>query len=171
MIRGGIFQIISFFLYVIVQILLLKNLVLFNTAFCFLYVAFILMLPVEMNNLLLMLIAFLLGFTIDIFYNSLGMHALALVLVAYVRNYWLATITPQGGYDIGTPPTLAANGLQWFLVYSLPLVFIHHLILFFVEAAGFALFWYTMLKTITSLLFTIAVMLLLQYLTFDKRRQ
>jgi hypothetical protein len=171
MIRGGIFQIISFFLYVAVQILLLKNLVLFNTAFCFLYVAFILLLPVELNNLLLMLIAFLLGFTIDVFYNSLGMHALALVVVAYVRNYWLATITPQGGYDIGTPPTLAANGLQWFLVYSLPLVFIHHLILFFVEAAGFALFWYTMLKTITSLLFTVTVMLLLQYLTFERRRQ
>jgi hypothetical protein len=171
MIRGGIFQIISFFLYVAVQILLLKNLVLFNTAFCFLYVAFILLLPVELNNLLLMLIAFLLGFTIDVFYNSLGMHALALVVVAYVRNYWLATITPQGGYDIGTPPTLAANGLQWFLVYSLPLVFIHHLILFFVEAAGFALFWYTMLKTITSLLFTVSVMLLLQYLTFERRRQ
>jgi hypothetical protein len=171
MIRGGIFQLISFFLYALVQVLLLKNLVLFNTAFCFLYMAFILMLPVEMDSLLLMLIAFLLGFTIDIFYNSLGMHALALVAVAYLRNYWLATITPQGGYDIGIPPTLAANGLQWFLVYSLPLVFIHHLILFFVEAAGFALFWYTMLKAITSLLFTITLMLLLQYLTFDRRRQ
>jgi hypothetical protein len=171
MIRGGILQIISFFLYVIVQVLLLKNLVLFNTAFCFLYVAFILMLPVEMNNLFLMLIAFLLGFTVDIFYNSLGMHALALVFVAYVRNYWLATITPQGGYDVGTPPTLAANGLQWFLVYTLPLVFIHHLILFFVEAAGFGLFWFTMLKAITSLLFTISVMLILQYLFFNGRRQ
>jgi rod shape-determining protein MreD len=171
MIRGGIFQFISFFLYVIVQVLLLKNLVLFNTAFCFLYVAFILMLPVELNNLLLMLIAFLLGFTIDIFYNSLGMHALALVLMAYVRNYWLATITPQGGYDIGIPPTLAANGLQWFLVYSLPLVFIHHMVLFFVEASGFTLFWYTMLKSVTSLLFTITVMLILQFLFFNTRRQ
>jgi rod shape-determining protein MreD len=171
MIRGGIFQFVSFFLYVLVQVLLLKNLVLFNTAFCFLYIAFILMLPVETNNLLLMLIAFFLGFTIDIFYNSLGMHALALVLVGYVRNYWLATITPQGGYDTGTPPTLAANGLQWFLVYSLPLVFIHHLVLFFVEAAGFAMFWYTMLKSITSLLFTITVMLILQYVSFNDRRQ
>ncbi|NOS57266.1 MAG: Rod shape-determining protein MreD [Cyclobacteriaceae bacterium] len=170
MIRGGILQVGLFFGYLILQVLLLKNLVLFNTSFCFLYVAFILLLPVEMNNLLLMLIAFLLGFSVDIFYNSLGLHAMALVLVAYLRNYWLATITPQGGYDIGTPPTLSANGLQWFLVYSLPLVFVHHLVLFFVEASGFAMFWYTMLKAISSLLFTMTVMLLLQYLSLDRRR-
>jgi hypothetical protein len=170
MIRGGILQIVLFFVYLILQVVLLKNLVLFNTSFCFLYVAFILLLPVEMGNLLLMLIAFLLGISVDIFYNSLGLHTMALVLLAYLRNHWLATITPQGGYDIGTPPTLAANGLQWFLVYTLPLVFVHHLVLFFVEASGFTLFWYTMLKAISSLLFTMAVMLLLQYLSLDRRR-
>jgi hypothetical protein len=170
MIRGGILQIVLFFVYLILQVVLLKNLVLFNTSFCFLYVAFILLLPVEMSNLLLMLIAFLLGISVDIFYNSLGLHTIALVLLAYLRNYWLATITPQGGYDIGTPPTLAANGLQWFLVYTLPLVFVHHLVLFFVEASGFTLFWYTMLKAVSSLLFTMAVMLLLQYLSLDRRR-
>ena len=170
MIRGGILQIVLFFVYLILQVVLLKNLVLFNTSFCFLYVAFILLLPVEMSNLLLMLIAFLLGISVDIFYNSLGLHTMALVLLAYLRNYWLATITPQGGYDIGTPPTLSANGLQWFLVYSLPLVFVHHLVLFFVEASGFAMFWYTMLKAISSLLFTMTVMLLLQYLSLDRRR-
>jgi hypothetical protein len=95
---------------------------------------------------------------------------MALVLLAYLRNYWLVTITPQGGYDIGTPPTLSANGLQWFLVYTLPLVFVHHLVLFFVEASGFTMFWHTMLKVISSLLFTMTVMLLLQYLSLDRRR-
>jgi len=171
MMRGSILQFVLFFVYLVVQVLLLKNLVLFNTAFCFLYVAFILLLPVEMNNLLLMLIAFIFGFTIDIFYNSLGLHAMALVLVAYLRNYWLATITPQGGYDVGTPPTLAANGVQWFLVYSLPLVFIHHLVLFFGEAASFNRFWFTMLKAITSLLFSASVMLIFQYLSLDRGRR
>lgn len=171
MMRTSIVQFISFFLYIVVQVLLLKNLVLFNTAFCFLYIAFILLLPVETNNLVLMLIAFLLGFTIDIFYNSMGLHAMVLVLMAYLRNYWLGTITPQGGYDIGTPPTLAANGLQWFLVYSLPLVFIHHLVLFFAEAATFNRFWFTMLKVLTSLLFTSTVILIWQYLSLDRRRR
>ncbi|MBL7847643.1 MAG: Rod shape-determining protein MreD [Cyclobacteriaceae bacterium] len=117
-----------------------------------------------------MLSGFLLGFGIDIFYDSLGLHALSLVLVAYVRNYWLTTITPQGGYDAGEGPTLASNGLQWFLVYSLPLLFIHHAVLFFLEAGGFSVFWYTMSKIVTSLLFTMTILLLFQYFSFRRRR-
>ena len=167
--RSGVFAFIYFFLYLFVQVLLLKKLVLFNTSFCFLYVAFILLLPIEINNLVLMLAAFLLGFSIDIFYDSLGIHALSLVGVAYARNYWLASITPQGGYDAGEGPTLAVNGFQWFMVYTMPLVFLHHLVLFFVEAGGFGTFWFTMLKVIGSLFFTMTVMVLLQYLSSRRR--
>ncbi|HBK88859.1 MAG TPA: Rod shape-determining protein MreD [Cytophagales bacterium] len=126
--------------------------------------------PIETNPLVLMLVGFLLGFSIDIFYDSLGLHAMSLVLVSYLRNYLLAAITPQGGYDAGEGPTMASNGLQWFLVYAIPLVFVHHAVLFFVEAGGFGTFWFTMQKIVTSLLFTISVMLFLQYLSFDRRR-
>ena len=168
--RSGIFVILYFVLYVLTQTMLLKQLVLFNTAFCVVYVAVILMLPIETNPLILMLAAFLMGFSIDIFYDSLGLHAMSLVFVAYVRNYWLTTITPQGGYDAGQGPTLVVNGLQWFMVYAIPLTFIHHFILFFTEAGGFGIFWYTMLKVMTSLTFTMTVILFLQYFSFDRRR-
>lgn len=168
--RSGISQVVFFFLYALIQVLLLKNLVVFNTAFCFLYVAFILLLPVELNILLLMLLGFVMGFTIDVFYDSLGMHASALVVISYLRNYWLGVITPQGGYDTSTFPTVAANGIQWFLVYALPLVFIHHAVLFFAEAWGFDHFWFTMLKVINSTLFTLVVILILQYLNPQRRR-
>lgn len=168
--RSGIVQFILFFVYVLVQVLLLRNLVLFNSAFCFLYIAFILLLPIELNTLVLMIIGFALGFAIDIFYDSMGLHAMATVLVAYVRNYWMATITPQGGYDSGSSATIGSNGLQWFIVYTMPLIFIHHVILFFVEASGFALFWYTMLKIVASLMFTMTVIVLLQYLSPQSRR-
>jgi hypothetical protein len=165
--RAGIFNVVYFFLYVIAQVLLFKRLVLFNTSFCFLYVAFILLLPVETNNLLLMVLAFVLGFTIDIFYDSLGIHALALVTVAYLRNYWLSSITPQGGYDAGSTPALT-NGVQWFLVYTVPLVFVHLALLFFIEAGGFGLFWFTMLKIMASLLFTVSVILMLQFFSVQR---
>ena len=59
MTRSGILQFVSFFIYVLVQALLLKNLVLFNTGFCFLYVAFILLLPIETSALVLMSLGFI----------------------------------------------------------------------------------------------------------------
>lgn len=167
--RVGIFQAFYFFVYMLAQVLLFKRLVLFDASFCFIYVGFILLLPNETNNLILMLVAFVLGFCIDIFYDSLGLHALALVTVAYFRNYWLNAITPQGGYDANMSPSLALNGLQWFLVYTLPLVFVHHAVLFFVEAGGFGLFWFTMLKIIASLLFTTSILLMMQYLSSPRR--
>ncbi len=161
--RSAILQFFSFFFYLLVQVLILKNVVLFNTAFCFLYIVFLLSLPVDFNPLLLMLVGFLLGIGIDTFYDSLGVHAFAMVVVAYLRNYWLAVITPQSGYEAGTQPVLETNGFQWFLVYSIPMIFIHHFTLFYLEASSFAMFWFTFLKVLASVFFTLIVILLLHY--------
>lgn len=162
--RINIIQVISFFIYLLYQVLILKNIVLFNTAFCFLYVAYLFFLPVESNPLFLMFAGFLMGFAIDIFYDSLGLHAFSCVLVMYVRNYWLSLITPQGGYDSSATPSIAINGMQWFLVYTIPLVFLHHSVLFFVEAGGFSMFWFTLWKIITTTIFTTLVTVIVQYL-------
>lgn len=162
--RISIIQIISFFIYLLYQVLILKNIVLFNTAFCFLYVAYLFFLPVEANPLFLMLAGFVMGFAIDVFYDSLGLHAFSCVLVMYVRNYWLSLITPQGGYDGIATPSIAINGMQWFLTYTFPLVFLHHSVLFFMEAGGFGMFWFTLWKITTSAIFTTLVTVVVQYL-------
>ena len=167
--RVIILQIVSFFIYLFYQVLILQNVVLFHTAFCFLYVAYLLVLPVETNPLTLMAIGFIMGFSVDIFYDSLGLHAFSCVLIMYLRNYWLNNLTPQGGYDSNDTPSLALNGLQWFTVYATPMVFIHHSVLFFAEVGGFNMFWFTLWKIFTSTLFTLLVILIAQFL-FPSRR-
>ncbi|MCD9016070.1 Rod shape-determining protein MreD [Parachryseolinea silvisoli] len=168
--RIGIPQIIAFFVYLLYQVMILQNVVLFHTAFCFLYVAYLLLLPVETNPLVLMGIGFLMGFAVDMFYESIGLHAFACVFVMYVRNYWLSSITPQGGYDSNVTPSMALGGFQWFVVYALPLVFIHHLMLFYMEAGGLGMFWFTLWKTIVSTFFTTLVILIAQFLFPGRRR-
>lgn len=164
MTRDRIIQLVSFFIYLFYQVLILKNIVMFNHAFCFLYVAFLLFLPVDINNLLLMVIGLVMGFSIDVFYDSLGLHAFACVFIMYLRNYYLSAITPQGGYDNSATPSIASNGMQWFLIYTFPMVFIHHFVLFFIEAGGFDMFWFTLWKIITSTIFTTMVTVIVQYL-------
>ncbi|HYF70535.1 MAG TPA: Rod shape-determining protein MreD [Ohtaekwangia sp.] len=168
--RISIQQIILFFVYLLYQVLILQNVVLFHTAFCFLYVLYLLLLPVETNPLLLMVIGFLLGFAVDMFYQSLGLHAFSCVLMMYLRNYWLNSLTPQGGYDATSVPSLSMNGLQWFIVYAMPLIFVHHATLFFMEAGGFGMFWFTLWKIFTSTLFTTVVILIAQFLFPGRRR-
>ena len=80
--RNYISIVISFFLYVLFQVLLLKNFILFDTAFCFLYVAFILMLPLEMGPLTIMIISFLVGFSVERVYDSIGINAAASTFIA-----------------------------------------------------------------------------------------
>jgi hypothetical protein len=168
--RIGIPQVVAFFVYLLYQVMILQNVVLFHTAFCFLYVAYLLLLPVETNPLVLMGIGFLMGFAVDMFYESIGLHAFACVFVMYVRNYWLSSITPQGGYDSNVTPSMALGGFQWFVVYALPLVFIHHLMLFYMEAGGLGMFWFTLWKTIVSTFFTTLVILIAQFLFPGRRR-
>lgn len=168
--RSVIINGISFVVYLFFQVVILKNSVLFGSAFCFLYIGYLLLLPVETNPLWLMLIGFGMGLFIDMFYDSVGIHASASVAVMYLRNFWLARITPQGGYDNGAVPGIAADGIQWFLTYVIPMVFVHHALLFFIEAGGFQHFGYTLLKVIFSTLYTTLVILIVQYLFPGERR-
>lgn len=165
-----IVYVISFFAYILLQSMILQNVVLFDSAFCFLYVAFILLLPVDMSVLALMALGFITGFTVDIFYNSMGIHASACVFIMFIRNYWLNLITPQGGYDSGAMPSIELNGWQWFFGYALPLVLVHHLILFFVEAFGFGLFGFTLWKALLSTIFTMVIILIVQFIFYKRKR-
>ena len=160
--------IVSFFLYVLFQVLLLKNFILFDTAFCFLYVAFILLLPLEMGPLALMLVAFVVGFSVDLFYDSLGINAAASVFIGFLRPYWLNIVTPRGGYEEIVIPNLKTMDFGWFFTYALPLIFIHHLFLFFLEAGGFELFFFTLSKVLFSTLLTFFIIVLTQYLFYKK---
>lgn len=168
--RLGIGQIISFFVYLALQVFIFRHVVLFNTASCFIYVAYLILLPVELNTLVLMGLGFLMGFTVDVFYDSLGMHSSASVLIMYLRNYWLNLNTPQGGYDSNASPTLAMNGILWFVVYAVSLIFLHHVVLFFIEAGGFGIFWFTLWKALASTILTTFVILIIQLLFAEKRR-
>jgi hypothetical protein len=81
-----------------------------------------------------MAIAFLLGFSVDIFYDSIGINAAASVLIGFLRPYWLKIVTPRGGYEEVVIPNLKTLDFGWFFTYSLPLIFIHHFALFFIES-------------------------------------
>jgi hypothetical protein len=160
----------SFILFLALQVTVVRNMVLFDTAFCYVYVAFIILLPFEITPVPLMVVAFLCGLMIDIFYDSLGIHAAACVLIAFLRPYWTRTVPPRGGYEIGMRPTIKIMGFSWFLTFTLPLILIHQLVLFFIEVGGLHLFGFTLVKVISSTVLTFLVIVILQYLFYRSTR-
>jgi hypothetical protein len=163
-------QLISFFLFIALQIFFVRNLVLFDVAFCFAYIGFLLLLPFEIGVINLMLIGFSTGLIVDIFYDSLGLHTFACVLVTYIRNSFINLITPKGGLDNIPNPNLAKMGHNWFAIYAITLIFVHHFTLFFIEAGGFNLFFFTISKVIASTIFTYTLIVIVQFLFYPSKR-
>ncbi|RAU83986.1 hypothetical protein [Pontibacter arcticus] len=166
----GIKYIVQFILFVALQILLMDNLVLFSTGFCFIYVAFLLFLPIGINKVWLLFLGFLVGFTVDIFYDTMGIHAAASVLLAYLRTHLLNLLTPRDGYDTNDAANIHIMGWRWYLVYTFTLLLFHHLAVFFLETISFGTVWYTLLKVVASTLFTGIVLIIVQLLFFSSKR-
>ncbi|MEO1655130.1 MAG: hypothetical protein AAFU64_16400, partial [Bacteroidota bacterium] len=142
--RELVLNIVLFFVYVIIQVFFAKNLELFGLAFCFLYINYILLLPIDMSRMVFLLIAFAMGFLIDLFYDTLGMHAAALVLIAYLRPFVISIVSSKNEiFEI----SLKETGLRWFLSYLSVMIFIHHLLLFLLQQFSFRLIFKTLLKT------------------------
>ncbi|MEK6477747.1 Rod shape-determining protein MreD [Catalinimonas sp. 4WD22] len=163
-------QAINFVVYILLQVFIVRNLVLFDVAFCFVYIAFLLLLPIEAAAVTCMLLGFATGLVVDIFYNTFGIHAAACVFIMYIRRYWISALTPRGGYDIGMTPSPRAMGLRWFITYAIPLIFVHHATVFFVEIGGFSLFYYTLIKALASTAFTFILVTVIQYIIHTPRR-
>lgn len=162
--RNLVGLILSFLLYVFLQIFFVKHLVLFDYAFCFMYIAVVLLMPFDTALTTLLFVGFATGIFVDIFYDTLGMHAAATTLIAYIRQYVIRLLTPQRGYEERMALSLRSMGFRWFLIYTLMLTFVHHLVLFYVEASSVELFFYTFLKVIFSTLLTTFVIVGVQYL-------
>ena len=157
-------------LYFLVQVFVLKDIVLFGEAFCFLYVFALLLLPLEVKTIPLMLLGFLYGLAIDAFYDTTAMHAAGLVLITFLRSTWVNANTPRGGYEENVPPTLLNMGLIWFTAYALPLVLLHHLVFFYIDVAGTETFKPLVTKVLSSTLFTFIFGLTIQLLFYQRKR-
>lgn len=157
-------QIISFISLILIQVIFFRNQVLFGYAFCFIYIMPLLQLPVDTPRITNMLLAFVTGFIIDLFYNTLGINAGACVLIAFLRPTIITLTSSSGDLETGEVISIKSNGFQWFSIYSLILIFIHHTFLFLAEAFTFDHFFLTFKKILFSTILTWIVLIIIQNL-------
>ena len=155
--------VLTFLIYLVLQIVVLRNFVFFDVAFCFVYIACILLIPDEIDPIWVILISFLIGLLVDIFYNTAGVHASACVMIGYLRSYIIKFLFPTKGVESDITISLKEMGGERFIRYVAILTIIHHSFLFFVEAGGFQFFLITVLKIICSVIFTMFLIIILQY--------
>jgi len=152
-----------FILLILLQILLFNNIQFSGYVNPYVYIMFILLLPVEIPAWLLLILSFGTGLIIDFFSASPGMHTFATVLAGFVRPYILRVVSPRDGYESGADPAMSVYGFRWFMSYAILMVLIHHITLFYVEVFRFADFFRTMFRVIVSTIFSVAFILLIEF--------
>jgi len=163
-------NILRFFGLLIVQVLIFKKIVIGGSEFIYvsliIYPLFLILLPLRTPHSILVFLGFVIGVLVDAFYDSYGVHASASVFVGFIRPYVLKIIEPKGGYMLNSSPTKRRLGPSWFFIYSSIILFAHLFFYFSVEAFTFHYIGDIILKTVSSFLISIVIIMLYQFI-FD----
>lgn len=153
---------------ILLQLLLFNNIQFSGYVNPYVYIMFILILPAVIPTWLLLVTSFGLGLIIDLFSGSPGMHASATLVAGFSRPYVLRFISPRDGYESDSDLSMSAYGFKWFFIYTVIIVLIHHITLFYIEVFRLTDFFRTMLRVLLSSVFTVGFILLIGY--YRKRR-
>lgn len=117
----------------LLQILVVNNIHFLRIGTPFVYLYFIVKMPVGMSKSRQILLSFLMGLVIDIFGNTPGMHAAACTLAGFSRDGLIAFFAGKDLPD-GVYPSFRTFSYGIYFRYVLSLVLIHHSVLFLIES-------------------------------------
>jgi NADH:ubiquinone oxidoreductase subunit H len=132
---------------------------------------FILLLPFETPGWLLLTSSFLLGLSIDFFTHTPGMHTSAAVFMAFCRPGIIRFISGNKGIEAGMKPGIKDMGFQWFFMYSLILILLHHILFFFLEVFRIDELLQIFYRIVLSTVSTLILVILVEYLLISGRER
>jgi hypothetical protein len=152
--------------YVLLQVPLLHKFILFDVAFSFFYLGFLLFFPLGQNPILRLMAGFLTGLFIDLFSNTPGLHASVCTFIMLFRDTWLRFILEyeEGALDMNIY-ILKMRGV-W--LYVLPLIFIHHLMIFWINYGSWMGLFLTFDRILASTIFSFLSILLINLVISKK---
>ncbi len=145
---------------VLFQVLLLNHIQIAGVINPFLYIYFIIALPIHTNRISLIFTGFFLGLVVDALSNTWGIHAMGTTLIAFLRPYIFRIVVTQEELD-KVMPRFRTMGINY-VKYIIFMVLIHHLSLFLLEAFSFKYFGIILLKTLVSSALTILLIFTLE---------
>lgn len=162
-----------FFLLILLQVLVIKSVDIGIANWWitpFVYIIFIIELPVRFNSSLALLLAAIMGILVDIFYNMPGFHMSAAVLTAFIRNYIISLTAPREGFEPTARPIIKTIGLYKYIIYSGLLFLIYHLWFFIIEVFSLNNFLLRISQAIVSGIVALGLAVVYHYI-FNKTKK
>lgn len=158
-------QIILLLLLVLLQVLVFQNLHFMGICHPYIYVLFLLCMPV-LPRWAELLIGAALGCVMDMFFLSPGVHMAACVALCYVRGRILEGMGPESKRIQGRIDSTAL-GLVEYIKWVIVLVLCHHILVFLLDAWSLHLLVWSLLSALLSSAITIAMVFGYNALTHD----
>ena len=151
--------VLLFAVLLLTQVLICNNILLFGVAIPFIFIYFILVLPLNTGLNLLMGLAFMMGVLVDLFSDTLGLNALACLLLSVLKRPIYYAYMPKEDKHLDTSPGLTGMGWWNYLKYVLTMSAIYCFIIFGIELFSFASFQRILLMAASSTVFTVLLLL------------
>lgn len=151
-----IYYIFLFFFLLLLQVLILNNILLFDSINPYLYIVFIFVFPFNKGKVALLTFSFLLGLFIDFFSNSGGIHASASLFIAFIRLSIFKVVFQKTTADFDFF-SLNQEPFGKIFNYAVLLTIIHHFILFSFINFSLHNFSNVLTNTLFSSIFTLVL--------------
>lgn len=142
---SGIFVVL-----VLLQVFLINNISL--SAYCnpLIYIAFIIILPLDMRPVWVLLLSALLGLIIDLTTGMAGLNVVATTAVGFMR---MTIVSVACGRNLGFDdalPSLRRFTAKNLIIYVSAMIVVHSLIYFFMESLSLMHIFHTLLRVVLS---------------------
>lgn len=144
------------------QILLLNHISISTLFAPMVYIAILVMMPLDTPPIKMLLVGLALGFAADITMGTIGLNVLATLPVAMLRRPMLVHVANIADYKVANDlPTIKLLGQRRYFMYAAAMVVTHSLIYFFAEQMSLFNLQHFILRTLISTLTSVALVALL----------
>jgi rod shape-determining protein MreD len=171
MILELISYLLRFAVIILLQLFVVNNIELSSMVNPYIYVVFVLLLPLNTKPWHTVLIAFLTGAVMDAFSSTPGLHIAATNLMGFLRIHYLKAVTTKEDQQGNIIPSISQKGIVWFVLYGFIMIFIHHLFLFYLEIYSLREFFATLLRVFLSTLVSLLLIIIGQLLFYNVRKR
>lgn len=166
--KSVITYILMFVILVLVQGLLMNHIVLFDSAVCFVFIYFIIKLPLGIPANWLLTLGFLLGLSVDFLSDTQGLNALSCTVLASLKRPVFYAYEQHDDHIRNIEPGLWTMGWLNFSKYLLSMSAIYSFLAISVEFMTFTTLLDILIKAVSSTIFTFLIILAIDSLQHKK---
>lgn len=154
---------------VMIQALLMNHIVLFNCAVCFVFIYFLIKLPLDLPVNWLLTLGFFLGLSVDALSDTQGVNALSCTVLALLKRPVFYAYMQHDDHIRNIAPGMATMGWLNFSKYLLSMSAIYCLLAISVEYMAFENPLDILIKIAASTLFTFCMILAVDSLFYKQQ--